>query len=246
MSRSISERNTKRMKYDLTFPIVQSLTVTGIGLFPIVIVALLLSTSIRTAMAFALPYLVVAASISIIIFMECDGRMNSFLGKQIGPSLLSIRMAILPILAWTIWFPTVIAGVFLVRLKKFPACDFSRIFSRIKLDAMIVMAVLIPGAWIAFLLKMGEFTHEDTLWATDFTLERWRKVEQGMSRNAVYELIGQPLGRDANERFRFGQGLSSNGITPEMWAANYSAGWNAAIYFNDDDLVKELQLNFSD
>lgn len=228
------------MKPDVVFLVVQSLIVMAVGLAPLVIIALLVKPGVRALLAIAAAYALSSAGLSVLIWMEA-GEMNACQGNQIGPSWCSIREELIPILMWTVWLPATIAGGILLCFRRLRT--HSLLWNRFSVSVFV--AALLAGGWVAFLCKMLEFTHEDTVWAHDFSLAGWKQIEEGMPQNTVYEIIGKPLGRDQEDSIQLGKGFAENGIAPELWASHLSAGWIAAIWFTND-VVKKRSIWYLD
>jgi hypothetical protein len=142
---------------------------------------------------------------------------------RVGPSPFAIR-EMLPVVAVVVWAPAAVAVGLAILLRS----------SKGRVGLATWLATGWCGLFMCAAVVAVEWSHEDTVWARGFSLQRFQAVRAGMSRHEVHALLGPPL-----------QGPALLGPGSEAWVRNWSAGYWAVVAF-DGDTVTRAQWWYSD
>jgi hypothetical protein len=146
---------------------------------------------------------------------------------KVGPSYLSL-LDLCPVVIVVLWVPFGLYWIFEFWRHRQHASSSARVIR--VLCAYIVAATAVTTV----IVEVGEYAHEDTVFSDGFSLTKWRKVHDGMTRTEVRAVLGEPLA-----------GHCSFAADAECWVSNFSAGQFAAVWFKNDKAFR-IQRWYSD
>ena len=156
---------------------------------------------------------------------------------RVGPSMYSLSELAM-FLGLIVWMPSLLVYI-LIRLivRRRQRTDLlpKATFSHIIFFATFGLFVGWSSAWLL------EYAHEDTIWSSRFTFYGWNQVNPGMTRDDVIALLGQPI----PDEIQWGFSDADKGMERLWWVRNWSAGYFAVIWF-DEDVVHKKQFWYSD
>jgi len=138
---------------------------------------------------------------------------------KVGPSYLSLFELgwVLVLMLWMPFAAFWIGGILWRRWRRVQPTQKRATTLR------VCMYLLAATCVTSVVLGVTEYAHEDTVFASGFSLVKWRAVQTGMNRSQVHALLGSPL-----------KGACTFAPSAECWVANFSAGHFAAVWFEDE------------
>jgi hypothetical protein len=148
----------------------------------------------------------------------------------VGPSHLSL-FDIARVVAVTIWAPAAILFTVIHWRRR------RRLVTHAA-GGWVLLVMVGATCWTGLFIGAAGYAHEDTIYTPGFSLRRWHQVRDGMTRDEVVHLLGQPLPEHLQPLFAREAGAL-------CWVRNWSAGHFAAVWF-DEGKVARAQLWYSD
>lgn len=142
---------------------------------------------------------------------------------RVGPSYLSLFELgrVLVLMLWVPFAAFWIGGILWRRRRREQPTQNRATTIR------VCMYLLAATCVTSVVLGVTAYDHEDTVFASGFSLVKWQAVQTGMSRSEVHALLGNPL-----------EGSCTFAPSAECWVTNFSAGHFAAVWFEDEKATR--------